>query len=218
VSGLATASGRQAAAELAGEVAQLYVLRHTRAEIGRTLRLSNAQVQAILRELFAEGMPKRQRSMTDEQVRAIHAAYARGDRSIKHGAEAIGFSRAGAERRMRELGLRVERSRTPRKPARSPIHAEQRVITGLLVARVDELRRSRELSVDNLARESDLSATTLEHVRYRLRDPRLTTVLRLCRGLGVTPGELLDDLPLPAEPRPHQSRGREADRAKHGSA
>lgn len=89
--------------------------------------------------------------------------------------------------------------------ATSPAHAEQRVITSLLMARVDELRRSRGMSVERLAHASDLSLWTLQKARRDLSDPRLTTILRLCRGLGVAAGELLDELPLPVETRPRRS-------------
>jgi len=78
------------------------------------------------------------------------------------------------------------------------------VITGLLIARVDELRKPRGLSYERLAGESGVSIWTLAHLRSELTDPRLSIVLRLCRGLGVTVGELFDDLPLPVESRPRR--------------
>jgi len=90
------------------------------------------------------------------------------------------------------------------KPARSLAHAEQRAITALLIARVDELRRSQALSVERLAGAAGISMWTLQRLRGELSDPRLSTVLRLCRALGVSAGELLDDLPLPVEPRVRQ--------------
>jgi DNA-binding Xre family transcriptional regulator len=143
--------------------------------------------------------------MTDEQFRAIHAGYMRGEQSIRAGAEAIGFSRATAVLRIRELGLTMPRSRARLKLVGSAAQAEQRLITELLVARIDVLRESRELSVARLAHVSGLSLASLEHVRHRRRDPRLTTVLKLCQGLDVSPGELLDDLPLPVETRPRRT-------------
>lgn len=100
---------------------------------------------------------------------------------------------------------------TASKPARSRAHAEQRVITALLMARVDELRHARAQSLERLAGASDVSMWTLHQLRGEQSDPRLSTVLRICRGLGVTAGELLDELPLPTEPRQrhHASRRRE---------
>jgi hypothetical protein len=74
---------------------------------------------------------------------------------------------------------------------------------GSLVIAPDRLLR--------LAHESDLSMWTFYRMTERGSDPRLTTVLRLCRGLGVTASELLGDLPLPVQARPRLVRdtGRE---------
>jgi DNA-binding XRE family transcriptional regulator len=172
---------------LAGEVAQLYMQEKQRAEIGGELNLPKALVDRILSDLFAEGMPKlERRSMSEAKVRAIHAAFVRGEGSIEDLAEAI--------------------EQEAREPARSRAHAEQRVITALLMARVDELRKPRALSLERLAGVSDVSRGTLNHLRSELSDPRLSTVLRLRRGLGVTAGELLHDLPLPVQPRPSYAR------------
>jgi transcriptional regulator with XRE-family HTH domain len=88
---------------------------------------------------------------------------------------------------------------------RSPARAEQRQITALLVARIDDLRAARGWSVERLAGTSNLSIWTLISLRTHLADPRLSTLLRLCDGLGVTSGELLGDLPLPIEPRPSRA-------------
>ncbi len=53
-----------------------------------------------------EGMPKVEpRCLSDEHVRAIHAAYIRGDGSIDRVADAIGFTGSAARRRMRQLNL-----------------------------------------------------------------------------------------------------------------
>jgi DNA-binding Xre family transcriptional regulator len=200
-------------AELAGDVAQLYMRGERHAAIGAALNLTGAQAHKILSELFAEGLPKlKRRGLSDEKVRAIHNAYIRGDGSIDGIADAVGFTGSAARRRMRTLELPLEREKEPRNPARSRAHAEQRVITALLMASVDELRRPQALSLERLAGASDVSMWTLHQLRGELSDPRLTTVLRLCRGLGVTAGELLDDLPLPAEARPR--RARRPDRAR----
>jgi DNA-binding Xre family transcriptional regulator len=172
---------------LVADVAQLYKQEKPRAEIGEVLHLTKAQVHKILSELFAERMPKlERRSVSEEKVRVIRGAYVRGDGSLEALAEAI--------------------EKQARTPARSRAHAEQRVITALLMARVDELRQPRALSLERLAGISDLSRGTLEHLRSEFRDPHLSTVLRLCRGLGVTAGELLDDLPLPVQTRPYHPR------------
>ncbi len=91
--------------------------------------------------------------------------------------------------------------------AKVAARAEQQMITALLMARVNELRKARGLTVERLAHESDLSMFTLKGLREELRDPKLTTVLRLCRGLDVSVEALLGDLPLPIEPRPHSALG-----------
>jgi DNA-binding Xre family transcriptional regulator len=207
VPGLAVWTDKQTRADLAGDAAQLYMQGQLHAEIGTALNLTEAQVHKILSELLAEGMPKLERhEMSDRQVRAIHAAYVRGGASIDRRAEAMGFTGSAARQRMRGLKLPVGRQQAPRRPARTPAQAEQRVITALLMAGVDELRKPRGLSLERLAHESDISMWTLQQVRGDLSDPRLTTLLRLCRGLGVTPGELLEDLPLPTEPRLRRAR------------
>jgi hypothetical protein len=60
--------------------------------------------------------------------------------------------------------------------------------------------------VERTARESDLSLFTVLNLRKRLTDPRLSTLLGLCKGLGVTSTELLGDLPLPIVARPRNAR------------
>jgi DNA-binding Xre family transcriptional regulator len=107
---------------------------------------------------------------------------------------------------MGELNLWAQRQTVAQRPARSRAHAEQRVITALLMAKVDELRKTQALSLERLAQASDISMWMLQQLRRDFSDPRLTTVLKLCRGLGVTAGELLDDLPLPIEARPRRPR------------
>jgi hypothetical protein len=92
------------------------------------------------------------------------------------------------------------------RPARSPAHAEQREITALVAARVDALRAARGWSIERLAGASNLSIWTLISLRRHLADPRLSTLLSLGNGLGVTSSDLLGDLPLPIEPRPCKAR------------
>lgn len=163
------------------------------------LGLSKGQVHETLGELFAEGMPKPvRRAMTDAQVRAIHAAYLRGG-SIDKLSEALGFTGSAARRKMHERGLPLKPHDNVRPPVKTWAHAEQYLITALLLDRVEQLRKARGLTLEHLAQASDLSQSTLQHMQAQLSDPRLTTVLRLCSGLGVTPGELAGELPLPTE-------------------
>jgi DNA-binding phage protein len=143
--------------------------------------------------------------MTDAQVRAIYAVYLRGG-SIDELAEAIGFTGSAARREMHERELPLERDDDVRSPARTAARAAQQLRTALLVDRVEQLRRAQGLTLEQLARASDLSVSTLYHMRARLSDPRVSTVMRLCNGLGVTPGELTDGLPLPTEARRRRAR------------
>jgi DNA-binding Xre family transcriptional regulator len=143
--------------------------------------------------------------MTDAQVRAIHAVYLRGG-SIDGLAEAIGFTGATARREMHERELPLERDEDVRWPATTAAQAVQQLRTALLLDRIEQLRRARGLTLEQLARASDLSVSTLHHMRARLSDPRISTVMRLCNALGVTPGELARDLPLPTEARLRRAR------------
>lgn len=199
---------RPSRAELSSEVARLYLLDGTHHEIRRALDLTKAQLLAILTDLFTEGMPKRQgHVMTEAQVREVHRVHVGGLGSIDDLAEAIGFTGGTARRRIKKMGLVDERVRTSsRPPPRTPIHAEQREITAVVIARVERLRSARGWSVERTALESDLSLFTLLNLRKRLTDPRLSTLLGLCKGLGVTSTELLGDLPLPMVARPRSAR------------
>jgi transcriptional regulator with XRE-family HTH domain len=60
--------------------------------------------------------------------------------------------------------------------------------------RLKELRGDLDLSQDDVAREADIHPTAIGRLERGSREPRLTTILRVARGLGVNPGELLDDL------------------------
>jgi len=81
-------------------------------EIGRALALTAHQVHNTLTELFAEGMPKRRPHMvTDEQARAVHAAYVKGEGTIRELARSIGFSDIAVRKRMHKLNLPVARPR-----------------------------------------------------------------------------------------------------------
>ncbi len=56
------------------------------------------------------------------------------------------------------------------------------------------VRRERGMSQDGLARETGVHPTAIGRFERGLRDPRMTSILRLARGLDVQPGELLDPL------------------------
>jgi DNA-binding XRE family transcriptional regulator len=148
--------------------------------------------------------------MTGEQVRWIYAQYIR-EASIDRLAEAVGFTHAAVRRQLRKRKLPT-RGELVENGAKTAARVEQQMITALLMARVDELRKARGLTVERLAQESDLSMFTIKGVREELRDPKLTTVLRICRGLDVTVQELLSDLPFPVQPRPRIPRTRRTPR------
>jgi transcriptional regulator with XRE-family HTH domain len=60
--------------------------------------------------------------------------------------------------------------------------------------RLRELRRERGLTQEDLSRRASIHAPTIGRLERGRREPRLKTILRLADGLGVSPGELLDDL------------------------
>lgn len=60
--------------------------------------------------------------------------------------------------------------------------------------RLRDLRAQQGVSQDALARETDVHPTAIGRFERGAREPRLTTILRLARGLGVSPGELVNDL------------------------
>jgi ribosome-binding protein aMBF1 (putative translation factor) len=61
-------------------------------------------------------------------------------------------------------------------------------------SRLRDLRAQRGVSQDDLSRESDIHSTAIGRLERGAREPRLTTILRLAHGLGVEPGELINDL------------------------
>ena len=61
--------------------------------------------------------------------------------------------------------------------------------------RLKELRAQQGVSQDALADKTDVHPTAIGRLERGDREPRLTTILRLARGLDVRPGELVDELP-----------------------
>lgn len=57
-----------------------------------------------------------------------------------------------------------------------------------------KVRKREGMSQDMLARETDIHPTSIGRLERGDREPKLTTILRLAHGLGVEPGELMDDL------------------------
>jgi len=60
--------------------------------------------------------------------------------------------------------------------------------------RLRELRAEHGVSQDDLSRRTDVHSTAIGRLERGSREPRLSTILRLARGLNVEPGKLLDDL------------------------
>lgn len=60
--------------------------------------------------------------------------------------------------------------------------------------RLRELRAEHGLSQDALADKTDVHPTAIGRLERGAREPRLTTILRIARGLKIPPGELLDEL------------------------
>ncbi len=60
--------------------------------------------------------------------------------------------------------------------------------------RLRQVRAERSMAQDDLARVTSLHATAIGRFERGEREPRLTSILRLARGLGVKPGALVDEL------------------------
>ena len=61
-------------------------------------------------------------------------------------------------------------------------------------ANLRRLREAAELTQDALSDRSGLHATEISRLERGVRDPRLSTVVRLARALGVEPALLLADM------------------------
>ena len=70
---------------------------------------------------------------------------------------------------------------------------DPRAVSAAFGRRLRELRAERGLSQDDLARRTGLHATAIGRYEHGAREPRLTAILRLARGLSVKPGELVED-------------------------
>jgi transcriptional regulator with XRE-family HTH domain len=60
--------------------------------------------------------------------------------------------------------------------------------------RLRDLRAEHGVSQDVLARRTDIHPTAIGRFERGDREPRLSSILRLARGLGVEPGELVNGL------------------------
>ena len=64
------------------------------------------------------------------------------------------------------------------------------------MTRLRELREARGLSLRKLAVKADVHYVSLARLEGGLLDPRLSTLLKLCKVLGVTLTELVGDGPF----------------------
>jgi transcriptional regulator with XRE-family HTH domain len=58
---------------------------------------------------------------------------------------------------------------------------------------VARLRSKKKLSQTQVASRSGIHTTEVSRIERGLRDPRLSTLVRLARALEVEPGQLFDD-------------------------
>ena len=61
-------------------------------------------------------------------------------------------------------------------------------------ANVRRLRAAAGLSQEQLGELCDMHLSAVSRLERGLRDPRLTTIMRLAKALSVTPAELVEDV------------------------
>lgn len=59
--------------------------------------------------------------------------------------------------------------------------------------RVRELRLRRGWTQERLAEEAELNAVQVSHIERGANEPKLTTIIRLARALGVKAGKLVGE-------------------------
>jgi transcriptional regulator with XRE-family HTH domain len=87
----------------------------------------------------------------------------------------------------------------------------KREMSAALLSRLDGLRKAQGLSWKRLSVNAGLSASTLDRLRFKQTDPRLTTVLKLAGALNLSLEELLLDVPVPRTPKSSSRRARATD-------
>ncbi|HEX8339284.1 MAG TPA: helix-turn-helix transcriptional regulator [Tepidisphaeraceae bacterium] len=76
-----------------------------------------------------------------------------------------------------------------------------RALVELFARRLRELRESAGLTQEGLAARCGLNRTHVYFLEQEHRSPKLETIEKLARGLGVQPRDLLPDLPHPVSKR-----------------
>jgi DNA-binding XRE family transcriptional regulator len=79
-------------------------------------------------------------------------------------------------------------------PMALPIYEDPDRASRAFGRRVRELRTREGLSQDGLAHTSGIHLTSIGRIERGGREPRLTTIQKLAKGLDVEPGELVNDL------------------------
>ena len=59
--------------------------------------------------------------------------------------------------------------------------------------RVRKLRLRRDWTQEQLAEQADLNSVQVSHIERGANEPKLTTIIRLARALGVKAGKLIGD-------------------------
>ena len=76
----------------------------------------------------------------------------------------------------------------------NPLDEDPEAASAAFGQRLKALRAEHGMSQDTLADATDVHPTAIGRLERGKREPRLTTILKLARGLDIKPGELLDDL------------------------
>ena len=69
---------------------------------------------------------------------------------------------------------------------------EQVKVASAFGAAVRRLRRGKDISQTELGALADMDRVHISLLERGLQEPRLSTIVNLARGLGVSPGELVD--------------------------
>lgn len=59
--------------------------------------------------------------------------------------------------------------------------------------RVRSLRLKRKITQEQLAEAAELNSVQVSHIERGANEPKLTTIIRLARALGVRSGKLMGD-------------------------
>ena len=87
------------------------------------------------------------------------------------------------------------------KPDARSFARERARILAAFAANLRRARRATPHSQEALGRVARMHRTEVSQIERAQTEPRLLTILILADALGVPPGSLLDDLPVPGERR-----------------